>query len=506
MTTTLTRGAASLRSAGALDGSIVAARTGGLIGLRVGEAAWEVLAWTPAGDRLPAGLSGAVAESSEGLLLVGPADGSNAAALRALVPWLSPQRLGRGPSVGLGDRLGLATPGHVAALRANPGIMPVLAQQSARELARTGSSFADVLDATTFGALAAGWTAGFGADADHLRTSVDIDRAVAAGFSMITVDPIDVVPDIPADATPQAIEAAFGQVPWDGLEDDPGAFAGRYPAALDLGTSTLGLPRAALRAAAARFGPAVVRVVTMHRHLVGRLGGRDVDLEVAVDEIGHPTTHVDHVYLATELRRLGVGWETFAPRFVGRFEKGVDYIGDPDALLADITTHAAVAGVLGPYRLSIHSGSDKFSIYELAARATAGAVHVKTSGTSYLAALGILAVREPGLFREVWRIALDVYEQHRASYHVSATADRVHRPDAIPDADLPGLLVNRDSREILHVTYGAILGRSTGDDLPERFRRAIWSGRDTYWAELGDHIGRHLRPFVAADIVGMKTD
>ena len=499
MTIGVTRGGGVLRRAGAFDSSLSPSGVGGAIGLRAGDAGWEVLAWMPAGKPFPHGLSGAVTESGDGMLLVGPADRGNAVALRAILPWLRPQLLGAGPSVGLGDRLGVATPGHVAALRASPGIVPALAQQSARELGRTGRSFADVLDAATFGALVAGWKSGFGADADHLKTIGDLDRAIAAGFSMITADPIEAVTDMPADAPARAIAAAFERVPWEGLEDDPRAFAGRYPAALDLGTGTLPLPPVALRSAAARFGAAVVRVATMYRHLVGALGGRKVHFEVAVDEVGHPTTHVDHVYLATELRRLEVRWESLAPRFVGRFEKGIDYIGDPGDFMADVATHAAISRVLGPYKLSIHSGSDKVSIHELAAQATAGAVHLKTSGTSYLIALGSLAARDPELFREVWRVSLDAYETARATYHVSAIADRAPRPEAIPASQLPELLDDPAAREILHVTYGAILGRPAGYDLRERLRSAVWAERDAYWAKLADHIGRQLRPFIPAD-------
>ena len=92
-----------------------------------------------------------------------------------------------------------------------------------------------------------------------------------------------------------------------------------------------------------------------------------------------------------------VSWTGLAPRFPGRFEKGVDYIGDVDAFEADVAIHAAIARQFGPYKLSIHSGSDKFSIYGIAASQTEGLLHVKTAGTSYLEALRVVALRSPAI-------------------------------------------------------------------------------------------------------------
>src|SRR5450759_168703 len=387
-----------LRGIGALETSLVSLDDGSTLGVRPGPDWWEVLAWTPSGVHLPAGIAGETGPLGPGTLVTAAATPDTAAALRQLVPWLRPRPLGDVTSMGLGDRLGMATPGHVEALLASPGVAPVLAQQSARELGRTGRTFRDVVDAATFGALASGWRAGYGADGDHLKTIEQLDGALEGGCTMITADPINLVPDLPADAPRDALGAAFERVPWASLEDDPKAFASRYP----------------------EFGAAVVQVVMMYRHLLDASDGRDVEFEVAVDEIAHPTTAVDHVYLATELHRLGVTWVSFAPRFVGRFEKGVEYIGDPGAYEADVTLHAAIARALGPYKLSVHSGSDKFSIYEATVRETRGLVHLKTSGTSYLEALHTLALTEPELLRRVWHVALGSYTTARASYHVSA--------------------------------------------------------------------------------------
>jgi hypothetical protein len=491
---------AALGLAGAIEASCVATGDGAL-GLRAGERGWAVLAWAPRPDGLPAGLAGSASEAFGGSLLVGPADAANAAALRSAIPWLRPRLLGSATSVGTGDRLGLATPGHVAAFRANPGIVPVLAQQSARELGRTGRSFGDVVDAATFGALAAGWRDGFGADADHLKTIEDLDGGIAAGCTMFTADPVDLVPDLPADAPAAAIDAAFQAVPWALLEDDESAFLARYPAALEMDSGSLDLPRPALRAAAARFGAATAHVAEMYRHLLEARGEGAFEFEVAVDEIAFRTTPVDHVYLATELRRLGVSWVSLAPRFVGRFEKGVDYLGNPAELAGDAEIHAAIARAMGGYKVSVHSGSDKFSVYEAFARATRGSLHLKTSGTSYLVALSTIAATDPDLMLRVWRTALEAYSTARASYHVSADLERVGAAGNLRGEELVGLLADPSTREILHVSYGAVLhGDGADRELGDAVRAAVWGHRNGYWASLTDHIGRHLRPFSRAAI------
>ncbi len=474
-------------AAGLEPGSAVAlGADGALVGARAGRGGWELIAWSPAGPPAEGVLHGRFTELNGGSLLAAPADHDNLVALRGLLPWLRPRRLDGPTSFGFGDRLGLATQGHVAALRAHPGVQPVLAQQSARELARMGRTFREVVDAATIGVLAAGWQGGFGADGDHLKTITDLEAALDAGCSQVTADPIEVVPRIPADGPADQLDAAFAAVPWAELEDDPAAFARRYPDRLRLDARTLELPRTALRAAAARFAPAVVRVTEMHRRL-REVAGDGVGFEVAVDEIAFATTPVDHVYLATELRRCGVRWEAFAPRFVGQFEKGIDYLGDPVAFGRDVALHAAIARTLGEYRLSIHSGSDKFSVYAAIVEGTGGRFHLKTSGTSYLVALRTVAGTDPTLMREIWRLAREEYAVGRASYWVSAEPARTPEAEDLADDELVRLLDAADSREILHVTYGAVWAT-----LGAELRRAVWSGRDAYAGALEAHLGRHL--------------
>jgi hypothetical protein len=426
-----------------------------------------------------------------------PLTAANAAALRARLPWLVPQPLGLVLSAGCGDRLGLATPGHLRAVRAHGDVAPILAQQSMRENARTGRTPQVVMDDAMWGVFQEGWRAPWGADADHLKTTDDIDLCVAAGYTFYTIDPGDHV-DNEAHAAPfAALRDKVHDLPWGALADSAHALHARYLgrrfAVEDL---VLAFDEPSLARAAAKYGRALAHTARMYRHLAGALPPDAFELEVSVDETETPTSPLEHLFIASELRRLGVRWVSLAPRYVGRFEKGVDYIpssgveGDLDEIDGTLEQHAAIARVLGPYKLSIHSGSDKFSVYPLFARHAGNLVHLKTAGTSYLEALRAIARVDPGFFREILDLALVRYDEDRATYHVSAETGRVPRPGALADDELPGLLDQFDAREVLHVTFGSVLDRY-GD----RLLVTLDAHEEAHYAALEAHFRRHLAPF-----------
>jgi hypothetical protein len=433
-------------------------------------------------------------------LVIAPLTGANAAALRRHLPWLTPRPLPAGTSAGFGDRLGLATPGHVRALRAAGGaITPVFAQQSIREMTRTGRSPQAIVDDATWGSFEAGWTYGQGADADHLKTAADLTACAAAGFTMFTIDPGEHV-DPRADAGgPAELRAAWDALPWDRLEDNAASMRARLVGrAFDIEGHHVAFDEGALIKAAVKYGRAVAHVTAMYRHLRDVMGGKPFDLEVSVDETDTPTAPVEHVFVASELGRLGVCWASLAPRFVGRFEKGVDYIGDLAAFEADIRVHAAIARALGPYKISLHSGSDKFAIYDTVAAHTRGLVHLKTAGTSYLEALRAVARSAPRLFRSIYVFARERYEQDRASYHVSAAVASAPDPAELADADLPALLENFHARQILHVTFGSVLTAAHADGtrvFADDLRSMLQAHPEVYEECLERHFVRHLLPF-----------
>ena len=233
--------------------------------------------------------------------------------------------LGLRTSAGLGDRLGLATPGHVRAVRAvreQADIAPIFAQQSIREMTRTGRSPQQVMDDATWGIFAEGWRDGMGADADHLKTTADIDACVAAGFTFFTIDPGEYVNNSAETMTLADLRAAVDKLP----SDLQPAASGLQSKSFDVEGRSITFDEHTLLKAAVKYGRAVAHVAAMYRHLMQVTGGRNCELEVSVDETETPTSHAEHVYIASELRRLGVQWVSLAPRYIGRFEKGVDYI------------------------------------------------------------------------------------------------------------------------------------------------------------------------------------
>ncbi len=397
------------------------------------------------------GFEGPVVETDEGALRLVAPTRQAAARLRELAPALRPRPLGGArSSFGFGDRIGLATAGHVLALRASGArVAPVLAQQSARELERTGRSFVDVLDAATWGALETGWTSGYGADADHLRTEAEVADAVAAGFTMLTLDPSAHIHTAAARAAGIELEHRIRALPWDELGDD-------WPAMRRRHDRTAGGDEHELARVAATFGHALAHLARLSRSVP--IATSDLlDVEVSVDETDLPTSELAHRFLARELRRLSIRFTGLAPRFPGVWQKGVDVAGDLDEVARAVTAHARVAVEEGGHKVSVHSGSDKVTLYPLLADADGASWHVKTSGTSYLEALRVVAASDPTLFREVLGIARSRLDVDRASYAIAPTAT-VPEPSTLADARLPALLDDVDARQGLHVTFGSVLG------------------------------------------------
>lgn len=414
--------------------------------------------------------------------------GDNALALRKALPWLTPRTFGLETSAGFGDRLGICTPGHVRALRAVGGkIHPVFAQQSIREMGRTHREPRDVLDDATWGTFQEGWTGGVGADADHLKTTHDIDRCADAGFVFYTIDPGDHVDPEAESADAATVRTKAEALDWSVLDSSFDDFVAKYAGhTIELETETITLDEESVVRAMAKYGPALVQGMTMYRHLDGL--GINHETELAVDETDYPTKPAEHVVIVSELKRLGVDFVSFAPRFIGAFEKGVEFIGDINELKRDFEVHAAIARTLGPYKLSLHSGSDKYSTYPLIAEATKGLVHIKTAGTSWAESLRVIARNDAGLFREILALSLDSFESNRASYHLSCDPAKIESD--VTDDQLDNLLTLIDSRQVLHVGYGAVL-----EEFKPRMMQVWQAHDDELQTIIKDHFVRHLAPF-----------
>lgn len=413
--------------------------------------------------------------------------------------------LGLAPSFGFGDRIGLATPGHVEAMkRCGNGIEPIFPQQSIREMTRTQRTAQQVMDDAFNGARDAGWEGRIGADADHLKTPEDVDVTAAVGFTFFTIDPSDDVDqkadDYDETTLREKFQSARKSAPW---------YESYLGTSVDLPTGAkIELSEEVCMRATVKYGPAIKRALELGDYIksVHEAKGDDYEIELSVDETDQPTTLAEHYIIADQCLKGGMKLVSLAPRFIGEMEKGVDYKGDVTALETSLNDHAAIAELLGPYKLSLHSGSDKISMYAALARATKGRFHVKTAGTSYLEALRVVARHDEALFRRIVQFGRSRYDVDKATYHVAATNDTVPAGENLDAkkleqvylecwADVPqGLGFTEPGRQILHCTFGSTL---TDPELGPAVRSVLESHPDTYTEVLADHFSRHLEALAA---------
>lgn len=408
-----------------------------------------------------------------------PLTHENAEVLRNRFPFTKPVKgLKRDRSIGLGDRLGIATPGHIKAVEGFD-IFPVFAQQSIRELTLTNRTYEDVLDAATFAVFREGYTQGFGADGDHLKTVKDVEYALSLGFSMITLDCSEHIKNgvTPENAPPlpkQYRDAYLGKdFTVEGVK--------------------LAFTEGDLRQCAAVYGDAITFGADIYRRFFAS-GAYQADFEISIDETAEVTTPVQHFFVANELLKAGVSFATLAPRFCGEFQKGIDYKGDLARFEGEVKIHAAIARHFG-YKLSIHSGSDKFSVFPSIGRETRGVFHVKTAGTNWLEAMRVVAAVDPGLYREMHRFGLSVFGEATQYYHVTTDITKIPAVDSLKDEDLPRLFENNDARQLIHITYGLILSKKNADgSFTFRDRLyALWRKHEAEYADaLVRHIGKHI--------------
>ena len=412
--------------------------------------------------------------------LKAPLNHNNACVLRKLFPFTRPSRvLKKERSFGLGDRLGIAALGHIK-LFGRYDAYPVFAQQSMRELNLTNRTYEDVLDAASFAVFRDDFQKAWGADGDHLKNINDIEYALSLGFSMITVDCSDhIKKDITELNAPQLSQSLKNK------------YLGKQ---IDIGEGImLSFSERELRIVAAVYGEAIDFVTNVHNRFFNNQK-YEADLEISIDETTDPTTPLEHYFISRELLDKGVSFATMAPRFCGEFQKGIDYIGNLAQFEQEIKIHAVIARHFN-YKLSIHSGSDKFSVFPAIGKESRGVFHIKTSGTSWLEAIRIIAKADPSLYRKVHKYALSVFDEARQYYHVSGNPAAIPAVDSLSDEDLLKLFDNNDSRQLIHITYGLILNKKNPDGA-FTFRDPlynIWRQSEELYAQaLGQHIGKHL--------------
>ena len=409
-----------------------------------------------------------------------PLNHYNAKVLRKVFPFTAPsQVLGEDRSFGVGDRLGIASVGHIRIFERYDAY-PVLAQQSIRELHLTNRTYEDVLDAASFAVFREGFKKKWGADGDHLKTAADIKYALSLGFTMITLDCSEHIktniteenaPPLPLGCAEKYLNRTF-----------------------DIGEKqVLSFTEAELKKIAATYGEAIYFAYEIYTRVI-KNAKTPADFEISIDETTFPTSPLEHYFIARELIDAGVEFVTIAPRFCGEFQKGIDYIGSLSQFENEIKIHAMIARHFD-YKLSIHSGSDKFSVFPLIGKETKGVFHVKTAGTNWLEAIRVVAMENPGLYKEIHRYALQAFGEAAKYYNIKADIKKIPNINKLNDKQLPALLNNDDCRQMIHISYGFILSRKNEDGtftFRDRLYKLWREKEEAYSKALSKHIGRHL--------------
>lgn len=443
---------------------------------------------------------GELLEVGDTKLLMCELSHENAEVLRDVYDFTNPVLIGKSDSYGFGDRIGNAGAAHLRAVKGT-GFKPVLAQQSIRELERTNRTAEEVMDCASWAAFQEGYHDGFGADGDHLKTPEDVDRVVKAGFTMFTIDPSANVVDDVKTQTEENLTLAYNALPWEELNDTPENVMDRFlNADIELrGGHKISVEKSDVLQGMVKYGRVITHTKMMSEYINNTYPDHPSELELSVDETDAPTTLFEHYLVASELHRLGVELVSLAPRFCGDLEKGIDFKGDLYQFKAEYELHLAIAEKFGGYKLSIHSGSDKFSVYKVVGSLDLGAVHVKTAGTSYLEALRAVSVADPEFFREVMSFSIKRFNEDKKTYHISAELDKIKDPFSVSDEELPSYLDDNHARQVLHVAFGSVLS----GNLPEaanyktRLMTCLEENEELHEGFLLKHFDKHLSPFQA---------
>jgi len=242
-----------------------------------------------------------------------------------------------------------------------------------------------------------------------------------------------------------------------------------------------------LREFAEKFLFAINEAAAIYRHIAGVKGEGNFVTEVSMDEVDQPQQPLDMLFILKGLADLKVPVQTIAPKFTGRFNKGVDYEGDPARFGREFEEDILVIkyavkkfGLPAGLKLSVHSGSDKFSIYPVIGRIIRKhdcGIHVKTAGTTWLEeVIGLAVSGGSGLeiARLIYRRAFERREELCGPY---ATVIDI-KPELLPD---PGKVDTWDSRK-----YSDTLRHVPGNpDYNPGFRQLIHVGYKVA-SELGD--------------------
>ncbi len=413
-----------------------------------------------------------------------PLSHENRLVLNRYLPYTLPSAFGKQiATFGLGDRLGIATPGHIRGIRSST-VKPILAQQSKRELFLTGRNYTQVLDDVCFSVFQEGYQGGFGADGDHLKNTEDIQNVLNCGYTMITLDCSEKIEKrIESLSTVERVNF-YEKLPSDYRSRIENTYLSK---GFLIGGIEYFFHKDDFIHYALLYHRAIEFIVEVYFNFLKK-AKQTVDFELSIDETESVTTAQGHLFVAMELEYHGVEVTSLAPRFIGEFQKGIDYLGNINQFEHQLSQHAAIADHFG-YKLSIHSGSDKFSVYPLIGQYTGGRFHLKTSGTNWLEALGTIAEKDPSLYRRIHEKALEHFIEAKSFYHVSADLKLIEDLKSCTDENLIDFLKSNDSRQLLHITYGFVLDNMA---IQKDLYHTLEQNEEHYYERLISHIGRHL--------------
>lgn len=422
----------------------------------------------------------------------------NTECLFALFPYTKPVSLrNQRITIGFGDRLGVATPGHIRAIQKFQ-VGPVLAQQSVRENRQTGRNFAEVIQDAAWAVFQENYQGGYGADGDHLKSLQEVKTALDASVSMVTLDLSEKLDSDACDAPTELIDRRFkAEVDEGDSEVLLHLFLSKEFLFKDArGEFSIQFDEESVKRNTLLFHKAIDFTEEVYEFILSRSRGNNhIDFEISADEMPLPTFPENHLFFIIALNHRGVQIDSFAPRFIGAFEKGIDYCGDIEVFRRQFYQHFLIAQDYGNYKISIHSGSDKFSLFPYMGELAGRDLHLKTAGTSWLEAMRLIVFVNPSLYREMHQFALSTFNEASKCYHVRADLNRIPKLQDLQDQELPALLDQDDSRQLLHITYGFLLNARTEDGknlFRDRLYRILAEYEEDYWSLLERHFERHL--------------
>jgi hypothetical protein len=408
--------------------------------------------------------------------------------IKNIFPHLNPTVCGLRTSFGTGDRLGIVTPAHIQAFQ-NTRFFPFLCQQSVRELYKTKRSWQQVISDVIWGIFESGYRGPFGADADHVKEIEDLSNAIDYGFTMFTIDPSDYILNGVNKLSRNRISEIYNSLPE--REEIEKLYLGKK---FIINKKILEFDEISLAVIAASYFKAIKHVARCYKFI--RQNSRNTfDFEVSMDEVENAISPLAHIFIVKELQRNETNFQNLALRFTGEWQKAIDYIGDLKEFSEDLRMHAEIVKKLGGYKLSLHSGSEKFSVYKIFSEETEGLYHIKTSGTSWLESIRVVAAKNPGLFNEIYNYAAEKFEDDKKSYNISIGVSSICSIGMLPEEKFGSLLDYPECRQMIHVTFGSIISAMKNDKyiFKDRIYKTLFKNEVLLYEYVSENIKKHLK-------------